>query len=769
MFDLLTGITSPEPQATASVDLLALARDLLVQGQKYRQRRILIIAGESDWCRSKAGIVAGLSELKRTVWVSNVEVPGAESTKAEVVNASTVKSLLGQECDAVVFDAFSGFDPDAFGAICGMISAGGLLILLCPSLSEWEQFADPASERIAISPFSYKDISGRFIRRLVSVIHNADGVTLVEQKNAEQGKPLPVIEPVAVAGESLDGFSNKEPTDECRTEDQEVAVKAVEHVLHGHRRRPAVLVSDRGRGKSAALGIAAARLLINANNQTDGSKNVLNVVVTAPRPGAVESLFSHALRVLQQVSPEMKLVTNCLQFKGSKIQYVAPDVLCSMQEPVDLVLVDEAAAIPAPLLTQFLKQYSRIVFATTVHGYEGTGRGFAVRFRQTLDNETPGWNEVRLQTPIRWAENDPLEEFVFRSLMLDAECAEDEKALGANTENITIECLDRETLVNDEQTLSQLFGLLVTAHYRTTPNDLRNLLDGPGVSVYVMRSSSLCEGNGKGYVVATALVSAEGEFSGELADAIFNGQRRPRGHLIPQSLVTHAGIKQAVKLRCARIMRIAVHPALQRKALGSKLVSAVRHEAEMQGFNLMGVSFGATKELMHFWKVQGMHPVRVGFRRDHASGEHSVMMLAPLDKPGDEVYQTARGRFFADFPHWLSDSLQDLDCGVVLECMQAQDTKNQFILNEHDEQAVAAFVNGARSYEDCSAALWRFTVAGFMNSESKLQKVEQTLLVAKVLQKHSWAEVAELCDLTGRTEVISALREATSSLLGNNR
>jgi tRNA(Met) cytidine acetyltransferase len=325
MFDLLTGITSPEPQVAPKTELLVLVSDLLVQAQNSRQRRTLVITGKSDWCRHSASAISELTELKRVIWVSDAEVPGAELPEAEVVNASTVKSLLGQECDAVVFDAFSGFDPDAFGAISGTICAGGLLILLCPPLSEWEQFADPASERIAISPFSYEDISGRFIRRLVSVIHNADGVILVEQKNVEQDKPLPVIESAAVADESLDGFSNKEPTDECRTEDQEVAVKAVEHVLHGHRRRPAVLVSDRGRGKSAALGIAAAHLLINANNQTDGSKNVLNIVVTAPRPSAVESLFSHALRVLQQVLPEMKLVENALQFKGSKIQYVAPD------------------------------------------------------------------------------------------------------------------------------------------------------------------------------------------------------------------------------------------------------------------------------------------------------------------------------------------------------------------------------------------------------------------------------------------------------------
>jgi tRNA(Met) cytidine acetyltransferase len=673
-----------------------------------------------------------------------------------VVDASSVKSLLGQECDAVVFDAFSGFDPDAFGAICGTIRAGGLLILLCPPLSEWEHFADPASERIAISPFTYKDISGRFIRRLIGVIREAAGVVIVEQN-----QPLPSSESGLIAQPST-GALDILVSEEFRTVDQQTAVEAIEHVVNGHRRRPAVLVSDRGRGKSASLGIAAAHLLINADSQTDGSKSVLNIVVTAPRPGAVEALFFHARLVLEKVSPEARLVENCLQFKQSKIQFIAPDELCLYEKPVDLVLVDEAAAIPASMLTQYLKKYPRIAFATTVHGYEGTGRGFAVRFRQTLDNETPGWNDVQLQTPIRWAENDPLEQMVFRSLMLDAESAEEKNVLGANVSNVTVECLDREALINDEHTLSQLFGLLVTAHYRTTPNDLRNLLDGPGVSVYVMRSSPDAA-NGKDQIMATALVSTEGEFSDELTDAIFSGKRRPRGHLIPQSLVTHVGIKQAGKLRCARIMRIAVHPVLQGKGLGSELVSEIQGEVEAQGFNMLGVSFGATARLMRFWQAQGMCSVRVGFRRDHSSGEHSVMMLRPLGKQGDEVYQIARSRLLADLPNWLADSLQDLDCAVAVECFR-NESNEQFMLNKLDEQAVTAFVNGERSYEDCSAALWRFTIASLMNAESRFSKTEQDLLVARILQKRSWKEVAMLCDLTGRAEVINGLRKTVSCL-----
>ena len=70
------------------------------------------------------------------------------------------------------------------------------------------------------------------------------------------------------------------------------------------------------------------------------------------------------------------------------------------------------------------------------------------------------------------------------------------------------------------------------------------------------------------YVAATALVGIEGGFDRELAQQIYDGRRRPRGHLLPQTLSAHAGLGEAPRLRCARVIRIAVHPAVQKRGLG---------------------------------------------------------------------------------------------------------------------------------------------------------------------------------------------------------
>ncbi len=40
-----------------------------------------------------------------------------------------------------------------------------------------------------------------------------------------------------------------------------------------------------------------------------------------------------------------------------------------------------------------------------------------------------------------------------------------------------------------------------------------------------------------------AIVTSEGQLTNELSQAVLEGTRRPRGHLIPQSLLAHEGHK----------------------------------------------------------------------------------------------------------------------------------------------------------------------------------------------------------------------------------
>ncbi len=722
-------LSEPESQSIA-----AAAAALKAAAQACFHRRALLLAGERRWCTAAAQAALVGADAARVLWLSDAAPEGAGA-----LAAARAHQLLGRELEALVFDAWSGFDPDAFGAASGALRGGGLLLLLCPPLASWPEYPDPENARVAVAPWRAEQVSGRFLQRLVRVLR-ADPALL----RVEQGRP-PAPPP---------GYAHAPPPPfadpECRTPDQRRAVAAIEKVVSGQRRRPVVLTADRGRGKSAALGIAAAHLL---------QQGLERIVVTGPRLEAAAAVFEHAHRLLPGAAASRAAVH---AGGGARIDFIAPDELAQSPREADLVLVDEAAAVPAPLLERLLALYPRIAFATTVHGYEGTGRGFAVRFNQVLDARSRGWRTLRLETPVRWAPGDPLEQLVFRALLLDAEAAPSAAAAPVRAPQCSVERLERATLLGDETALAELFGLLVLAHYRTRPYDLRHLLDGPNLTPWVMRRG--------GHVLATALVAEEGGFDAAAAQAICAGRRRPHGHLLPESLGAHLGLREAPRQRCARIMRIAVHPEAQGRGLGTRLLQAVVAQARRDGLDYIGTSFGISAELLRFWGRLGFQPVRLGVTRGAASGAHSALLLQPLSAAGAALHTLARGRFLANLPHLLADPLRALEPALaapLLTGVTAPPAGVGAASEPQDRLDLEAFAYGTRLYEACMAPIWHLALSGLGEAarRTRLGPVERDALIVRVLQRRGWQESAAALGLPGRAQVSAVLRGAVARLL----
>ncbi|MBK1727728.1 tRNA(Met) cytidine acetyltransferase TmcA domain-containing protein, partial [Halorhodospira neutriphila] len=406
--------------------------------------------------------------------------------------------------------------PDALAAAAGSIRGGGLLVLLTPALADWPGAPDAALDRLIPAGRGRGEAGARFVERLIGCLRSAPGI---ERYGPDDAPPSLVPGPPAAAGPEH-GYG-------CRSADQRNAVEAVVGVVTGHRRRPAVLSADRGRGKSAALGIAAGELLRRGR--------VRRVSVTAPSLTAAEPVLEHAAAYAAGTFADRRTV----RIGAGELAFREPEAVLERAGADELVLVDEAAGLPVALLTALLRGAPRIAFATTVHGYEGTGRGFDLRFRAVLDAETPQWRAVRLDTPIRWAPGDPLEAWLARALLLDADPGEPDPP--GPDDALRVEALDRDALAADEPRLRQLFGLLVSAHYRTRPLDLRQLLDAPGIHLL----GAVCGGE----CLGVALAAEEGGLDAETARQVWAGRRRPQGHLLPQMLATHAGLEAAPRQR----------------------------------------------------------------------------------------------------------------------------------------------------------------------------------------------------------------------------
>jgi len=676
-------------------------------------RQLWVLAGARAWARDAAARYT----CDAMLWLGAPppEVPGGAAREAH--------KWLGRELDLLVIDAWAGFDVEAFGASSGALRGGGLLLLLTPPLAEWPHYADPEYARIAVHPFKPEQVSGRFLARFVHLLRRY-GVRVLNE-----GDTLPVWQ--AAPGNHPANW---------RTADQQTALAAIRTMAQAAAPVPLVLTSDRGRGKSAVLGMAAAQLL---------RQGMQRIVVTAPRLTAVDTLFAHAARELPQAKAERRGI---LLPAGRCLEFLAPDALAHALPPADLLLVDEAAAIPTPLLERLLAHYPRSVFATTLHGYEGTGRGFAVRFQRVLTERAPGWRGVCLSEPIRWPQDDPLERFVFDALLLDAQAADDLLVREATVDACSVERVERDELLHDDALLRQLFGLLVSAHYRTSPLDLRHLLDGPNVSVWLMRR--------QGQVVATALTVREGGFAEALAAAIYRGERRPRGHLIPQSLALHSGFAAAPRLSGERIMRIAVHPAAQRRGLGTRLVQAILEQAQGDGLDFIGSSFGATAELLDFWRRMALLPVRLGLTREASSGTHSVIVLRPLSAAGGQLYAAVRARFLSHLPALLRDGMDEVDADVAAMLLQGAHADDGTELDAQDWHDVESFVRGWRGYEVCQVAVRKLVQATI--SSAALDVKQQALLRRKVLGCEPWETVIAALDYSGRAQALAALRMAAA-------
>lgn len=665
------------------------------------ERRLIWLEGEEADCIARAQSLLG----ERIFWL------GAGPECYAPQPAAKALQRLGQECDTLVFNAFSGFHPDAFGALAGTLRSGGLLLLLTPPRDSWPSWPDPDRVRLVAQPEQASRAGHGFIARLVRLLKGDPALSLDPPVCSQPWQPIGPERPLS-----------------C---DQARALPAIHKVLHGHRRRPLVLSADRGRGKSALLGLAAAELLRQLPD--------LNIVVTAPSQGTVATLFAHAARGLDTTSEQL-----------TGLSYCSPDRLVHEALHPDLLLVDEAAAIPTPLLEAMLARHSRIVFATTEHGYEGTGRGFHLRFKRVLDSQTPDWQEIHLGEPIRWSERDPLEPLIFRLLGLDAEVA-----TPLPPTNPSWRLISQEALASDESQLNQLFGLLVLAHYQTTPSDLRSLLESPDLDIHLLEQDAS--------LLGVALVAREGEIEPELAEAIWAGRRRPRGHLLPQSLLAHAGCKTAGARSYARVMRIAIHPELHRHGLGSLLLGKLEEHYRQIGIDYLGSAFSASADLLPFWRKAGLAVLRIGLQRDAASGCHAALLLKAL-KPEHEL-ELARWqqRFACQLPTLLAGELNALDPKLVWLCLQGS-TVTAPELDEFERDEIACFALHHKPFELCQASLQPWLAAN-LEQLALLTPDERHLLIATIWQYGDWGRLAARLQLAGKPAVIKALRALLARLL----
>ncbi|ERM58394.1 GNAT family N-acetyltransferase [Vibrio cyclitrophicus] len=684
----------------------------------------VVFDGDFNW--QNMAISAFLENAKPQTTFQLGGVPLDDVTHAPVKKG---QKLLGRECQVLVCDFREQFDANGFSAALGSLMGGGLLLVMPPSVGKSETGLD-------------SDLGKRWLKmhfdRLFSVSQSNESVDVIQAGNSLPEK-------------------RKTEKEVDRFEQQNTAVDLVKKVVFGHRKRPLILTADRGRGKSSTLGIAAAQLLFERPG--------LNIIVTAPSMKAIEPVFSHASQRLDSCEA---INAAYICYQGGSLRFVAPDELLKSNPDCDLLLVDEAAAIPVPMLKSMVDIYHRMVFSTTVHGYEGSGRGFGLKFEAWLSEYRPGWKGYKLEQPIRWNNNDPLERWLFDCFLLNSDLSTNDSAfneLASFSENginhLNLVELSKEDGLAYPEKLQQCFALLVDAHYQTSPNDLMQFLNNPSIHLYAAWQKDNCLG--------CVLVTEEGGLGDELILQIQTGKRRPQGHLAPVLLANQLGCAQAATNRCVRVMRIAVSSRHQGLGIGSWMLAKLSEQ--MKQTDYLATSFGATSELISFWRDNEFLPVHIGHQRDQASGCHSVLMVKPLNKIAQHWISKLKHHFESSFCFLVSGSLVSLETEMVRALLP--NISNP--ISEFEIQLLKNYVDGGNSYDSIGFSVLKLVLLSnacqIQTTKSELvgnaSFVVSDLVIAKVVQQKEWGTCVEQFSLVGRKRAELQFRQDVGVLLSN--
>jgi len=660
------------------------------------------------------------------------------------------EEYLGTTFQALVLDLTNDLKPNDVGRLVGVVEGGGLIILQTPPWDSWDGAMTLFKKNLLVPGYNEpRHIFIRWFKR-----------KLVEHKN--------IFIYDSDKGEILHGETFKSPPRQrseivvpediafprsiyklALTNDQVKVIKAMEWFYEKPprgKRKVLVITADRGRGKSCAVGIG----LIGLASLLSKHKHRVRILVTAPSLGNVQSLMTLAFKAAEEAGLEPRPIKRGgmileIQGRGFSLEYWEPAQIPKLSG--DIVAVDEASGIHVPLLHKILGSHRRLVFAATIHGYEGAGRGFNIRFLKAAKEDPANIiRHIDMDEPIRYAKEDPIERWLFDVLLLDAEPADldEEDIEDIKAGRLVYLKLDPEWLFSPEGEgkLRELFGIYVLAHYRNEPDDLGMLADAPHHSIRALATER------SGRIVGAAQVAEEGGLDDELIDRLLRGEKIA-GNIIPDRLLKHLRIKEFGKMKGWRVVRIATHPEVQGMGIGSRMLEELYKESIERGYDWLGSGFGVNEQLLRFWFKNDFRAVHLSPDRNPVSGEYTTLVIKPISGEARRASEVAVREFKLKLLKSLYDTYRDLETDIAIMMLEQPPPgiipKYRIEFTPIQIDRLWVYNWGPMTYEAANDLIHMLAEAYWIQAPEDRPELEEwarRILVAKVLQGKSWETVA---------------------------
>ncbi|KAJ6101919.1 RNA cytidine acetyltransferase [Penicillium sp. IBT 16267x] len=542
------------------------------------------------------------------------------------------EKILGNTYGMCILQDFEAMTPNLLARTVETVEGGGMVLLLLKSMSSLKQLYTLSMDiHSRYRTEAHDDVVARFNERFILSLGSCDSCLVVDDElnvlpisGGKSVKPLP---PPESPDESSSGTKKelKEIKENlvdakpigplvnlAKTVDQAKALLTFADAIAEKTLKSTVtLTAGRGRGKSAALGVAIAAAIAHGYS---------NVFITSPSPENLKTLFEFVFKgfdalgyldhvdytILQSTNPDFNKAivrVNIHRNHRQTIQYIQPQDAHVLGQ-AELLVIDEAAAIPLPLVRKLMGPYL-IFMASTINGYEGTGRSLSLKLIQQLREQSRGGiksndtdvadrstgksskssdknlggrtlREITLAEPIRYAPGDSVEKWLNKVLCLDATLPKSRMNTQGCPHPSKCQLLqvNRDTLFSfhpvSEKFLQQMMALYVASHYKNTPNDLQLMSDAPAHQLYVLVPPIDEEATKLPEPLCVIQVALEGRISRQsVLNSLSRGQRAG-GDLIPWLVSQQFQDEDFASLSGARIVRIATNPEYVGMGYGSR-------------------------------------------------------------------------------------------------------------------------------------------------------------------------------------------------------
>ncbi|KAI6251012.1 RNA cytidine acetyltransferase [Erysiphe necator] len=576
-------------------------------------------------------------EVKRGIREANTEDPFELFVSLQNIRYVYYKEtdkILGNTYGMCILQDFEAITPNLMARTIETVEGGGMLILLLKGMTSLKQLYTLSMDiHSRYRTEAHDDVVARFNERFILSLGKCESCLVIDDelnvlpisggKNVVALPPPSIDEPKTESQKELENMKealvDTQPTGAlmslAKTVDQAKALLTfVEAIADKKLRNTVTLTAARGRGKSAALGVAVAAAIAHGYS---------NIFITSPSPENLKTLFEFIFKgfdalnyldhedysIIQSTNPAFNKAivrVNIYRQHRQTIQYIRPQDSHVLGQ-AELLVIDEAAAIPLPLVRKLLGPYL-VFMASTINGYEGTGRSLSLKLIKQLREQSRvasiigvedaeladrstgksakthirgsgarTLREVTLSEPIRYAKGDMVEKWLNNLLCLNATLPKSKLDIGQGCPDPS-QCqllkVNRDTLFSfhdvSEMFLQQMVALYVASHYKNSPDDLQLMSDAPAHQLFVLVPPVSENSKYLPEPLCVIQVAFEGKISRQSVMNSLSRGKRAAGDLIPWIISQQFQDDEFPSLSGARIVRIATNPEYANMGYGSK-------------------------------------------------------------------------------------------------------------------------------------------------------------------------------------------------------